>query len=260
MNVGLIGAGAISTYVLEELNGAHSDPDLTVTSILVRDRTKYKELENKYDVRLFTSIEAFLQSSIDIVVEAANVAAVTELLSTVIPKKDIVLISTGALADEAFLQKMKDITVKYGRQIYLPSGAIGGLDLVQNVAAVGKIEKVNLETRKPAHTLVDERIETEQIVFTGTASEAIKKYPKNLNVSIALALAGVGFDQTKVTMIADPTTDKNRHTIEISGEFGHAKLSILNNPLPTNPNTSYLAAISIIGTLKRRSASIKIGI
>ncbi|MBO1003654.1 aspartate dehydrogenase [Pseudogracilibacillus auburnensis] len=257
MNIGIIGAGAIATYLLNELN--ENKTNIQITSLYVRDHEKYKRLEEEYNIRLYTNLEQFLKADIDIVVEAANIEAVKQLLPEIITQKDAVVISIGALAEEEFLHEIKCALEKNQRHIYLPSGAIGGLDLVQNVSAVGKIKNVLLETRKPANTLVNAPIDEEQIIFEGTARKAIEKFPKNINVSIALALAGVGFDDTKVKIIADPHTENNLHTISVNGEFGQATFSITNKPLPSNPNTSYLAAISIIGTLKRLTSSIKIG-
>src|SRR5690625_6686522 len=105
MNVGLIGAGAIATYVLGEMK---KERDLKATSVFVRNEEKYKHLE-EYGVTLYTDFEAFLNSGIDIVVEAAGVAAAKQWLPTVVQKKDVILISIGALADEPFLQEITEV-------------------------------------------------------------------------------------------------------------------------------------------------------
>lgn len=252
----MIGAGAIATYVLKKLK---HHPHLHVTSLFVRNKKKYGPLAKKYGVVLFTDIEAFLQSQVDVVVEAANVEAATVYIPDVIRNKNLIVVSVGALAEEHFLQQVKQIAKQSGRHIYVPSGAIGGLDLVQNIAHTNDKLDVSLETRKPAHTLTTKQITQEQIVFTGNAANAIKQFPKNINVSIALALAGVGLEKTKVTMIADPNIDKNTHTIQLAGAFGEARFIIASSPLPDNPNTSHLAAYSVIGTLEKMLAPICIG-
>ena len=257
MKVGLIGAGAIGTYLLEELN-RKKDKNIRVTSILVRNFEKYQHLEKQYDIRLYTSLDEFLDSDIDIAVEAANVQTVREMLPKIVRQKDAVIISIGALAEEKFLNEIKEIIEVNGHKLYLPSGAIGGLDLIENVAAVGIIHSVSLVTSKPAHTLTNKSIDEAEVVYKGDAAEAIKQYPKNINVSIALALAGIGFKQTGVTLIADPNIDENIHSIEVSGEFGTASFTIRNKPLPSNKKTSYLAAVSVIGTLKKITRSIHI--
>lgn len=258
MNIGLIGAGAIARFLLNELNKKQLNV-FRITSVFVRDKEKYHTLENTYGVQLYTDLDGFLDSAIDIVVETADIEAVKTLIPTVIERKDIILISIGALADTDILKKLVEVAEQRGRQIYLPSGAIGGLDLLQNAHALGTVTQVSLTTRKPAHSLINEHIEEAKVVFEGKATDAIKQFPKNMNVSIVLALAGIGFDKTKVSLVADPHITKNIHEIEIIGDFGEAKLTIKNNPLPENPKTSYLAAMSILGTLQRINGQLLIG-
>src|SRR5699024_1663153 len=258
MKIGLIGAGAIANFLLKKVN-LEDKEDLQITSVFVRDREKYQTLEEKYGIQLFTNLEEFLDSDMDIVVEAANIEAVKALLPEVIKQKEAVLISIGALADEEFSQEISELAQRYQHSIHLPSGAVGGLDLLQNAHALGTVTEVALTTRKPAHSLIDQSVEEEVIVFEGKAADAIKQFPKNINVSIVLSLAGIGMEQTKVTMIADPHIEKNMHQVEIKGDIGEANFSITNNALPKNPKTSYLAAMSILGTLKRMESRVRIG-
>lgn len=270
MNIGIVGAGAIATFLMTKINQDKAG-EMRVTSVFVRNYEKYQNLEQQHHVTLFNDLDAFLASDIDIVVEAANIEAVRALFPNILPKKDVILISIGAMADADFFQKMNHLAEMYGRTIHLPSGAIGGLDLLQNAHADNGVHSVSLTTRKPAHTLIDSAKGTEQaqpnkeanagekVVFNGRASEAIKQFPKNINVSIILSLAAKGVDETNVTIIADPTIDNNIHSIDIKGDFGTASVTVANKPLPENPKTSYLAAMSVLGTLKRIQNRIKIG-
>src|SRR5699024_1857047 len=100
--------------------------------------------------------------------------------------------------------------------LHLPSGAIGGLDLLQNAQTFGKLDSVSLETRKPAGSVIGEEIDAEKVVFEGNAAEAIDKYPKSMNISIILAFAGVGMKDTDVTIIADPKIDRNVHNVKVT--------------------------------------------
>ena len=50
-------------------------------------------------------------------------------------------------------------------------------------------------------------------VFEGSAREAIAGFPANVNVAVALSLAGVGPDRTRVEIWADPGVTRNTHTI-----------------------------------------------
>ena len=258
MNIGLIGAGAIGRFLLNEINEKQLN-GFRIESVLVRDLEKYRVLEEEYGVQLFTDLHEFLDSNIDIVVEAADIEAVKKLMPTVVQRKNVVLISIGALADTELLSNIVQVAEERGSQIYLPSGAIGGLDLLQNAHALGTVRHVSLTTRKPASSLIQEKVEEEKIVFEGKATEAIQQFPKNMNVSIVLALAGIGFDKTQVTLVADPHIAQNIHEIEIIGDFGEATLTIKNNPLPANPKTSYLAAMSVLGTLQRINGQLLIG-
>ena len=258
MNIGLIGAGAIAHFILKELNEKQEE-GIRVTSIFVRDKKKHQMLESKFGVILFTDLDAFLDSEINIVVEAADINAVKNLVPAVIEKKDVILISVGALADEELFAEITHLANKHKNKIHLPSGAIGGLDLLQNANALGNITQVSLTTRKPASSLIDKEIDEAQVIFEGKAKDAIKQFPKNMNVSIILALSGIGFEKTTVCLVADPHIEKNVHQVEIVGDFGEATFTIKNNPLPKNPKTSYLATMSIIGTLKRLNRKMIIG-
>ena len=258
MNIGIIGAGAIAQFLLKEINQNQAN-DLHISSVFVRNREKYQDLEEPFSIQLYTEMDEFLQSGIDIVVEAANIDAVKSHIPTVLQQKSAVLISIGALADPSFLQKVSELSLKHHHAVHLPSGAVGGLDLLQNAHALGTVTEVALTTRKPANTLIDEPVNEEVIVYEGPAAKAIQQFPKNINVSIVLSLAGIGMEKTNVTIIADPHIKQNIHQADIKGDFGEASVQIKNNPLPENPKTSYLAAMSILGTLKRLVQTIHIG-
>ena len=255
MKIGLIGAGAIGQYLLKYINGKHHEK-MEITSVLVRDFDKYAHLQKEYRMNLYTDIDEFIDSEIDIIVEAANGSVAVDLLPKIIKRKEVMLISVGALANQ---EALKLVGQSDNRTLHLPSGAIGGLDLIQNAKWLGNLDSVSLTTRKPALSLIDELPDKEMIVFEGPASEAIDKYPKNMNVSIVLSLAGLGMGHTKVTLIADPNVDKNIHTIHATGNFGEMELTVKNVPLLENPKTSSLAALSVFSTLERLAEKVKIG-
>lgn len=256
MKIGIIGGGAIANFLLEK---AQKTSNLHIESVYIRNEEKYAHLKQQYQVELFTDMDDFLRSDIDIVVEAANVKAVKQLLPKVVKKKEVIVISIGAFADENFVSDVVSIAEKSNKRIHLPSGAIGGLDLLQNAHALEEVTDVSLTTTKPAHSLTDEPLTSSKIIFKGPAKEAIKRFPKNINVSIILSLAGIGTNETKVKIIADPQATKNEHMIEIKGAFGTASVIVANSPMENNPNTSYLAALSVLSTLKKQAQRIQIG-
>ena len=252
MNIGLIGAGAIGQFLLKH---AKDHSDLRITSILVRDKVKYHHLEEAYNVKLYTELNEFLKSDIDIVVEAANVEAVKTYLNAVLDVKDMMVISIGAFSDTSLLESVS--TSKH--KLYLPSGAVGGLDLIQNVNTLNHLSSVTLTTTKPASSLVDDELSEPTVVFEGAAKDAIDKFPKNMNVSIILSLAGLGIEKTKVRLVADPNATENVHHVYVTGEFGEATIEVKNHPLKVNPKTSALAALSVLSTLERIESNIFIG-
>ncbi len=258
MKIGLIGAGAIANFLLTEIN-QKGYGHFQVTDVFVRNKNKYHALEDKFNLKLHTDLESFLRTEIDLVIEVASVTAVKTLLPAILEQKDVLIVSVGALVDQIFMKNLTQIAKNNQRKLYLPSGAIGGLDLLQNAHALKTVDHVTLTTRKPANTLINEELSKEKVVFEGKAEDAIKQFPKNINVAIILSLAGIGIEKTTVRIIADPKLDKNIHQINISGDFGEANFEFKNNPLPLNPKTSYLTALSILGTLERLHQSIKIG-
>src|SRR5699024_344146 len=252
MNIGLIGAGAIGQFLLTHTK-EHND--LCITSVLVRDKAKYQHLEETYNLELYTNLNEFLNSNIDIVVEAANVEAAKQYLKDVLNVKDMMVISIGAFSDVSLLEDVKTSHHK----LYLPAGAGGGLDLIQNGNTLDHLSSVTLTTTKPASSLVDDELSESTVVFEGPAKDAIDKFPKNMNVSIIVSLAGLGIEKTKVRLVADPDATENIHHVKITGEFGEATIEVKNQPLKENPKTSALAALSVLSTLERIENNIIIG-
>lgn len=262
MKLGLIGSGALGTFLLEKLNKEHYLHDFTIQAIFdEREKSKVKlsVLAEKYNVTAYQNLDDFLQSDIDVVVECANIGAVREYAPKIAARKDLLIISIGALVEQAFYADLRKIATENQRKVMLPSGAIGGLDLIQAAKLSGNLQEVMITTRKPAMSLVDTDTGREQIIFDGLAKEAIEQFPKNINVAIILSLAGLGPNETKVKIIADPTIDKNMHSIQARGDFGHFELTIENLPMPSNPKTSYLTALSILASIKSLLDPVVIG-
>jgi aspartate dehydrogenase len=155
-----------------------------------------------------------------------------------------------------------------GGQIIVPTGALIGLDAV-TAAAVGAIHSVRLVTRKPiaglvgAPHLVENKIDIEGIteplrIFEGTARQAAKGFPANLNVAVALSLAGIGPDKTRVEIWADQTVTRNTHSIEVDSDSARFSMTIENIP-SENPRTGRITALSVIACLRKQRASLRIG-
>ena len=96
------------------------------------------------------------------------------------------------------------------------------------------------------------------MIFEGSALEAVKAFPANVNVAATLFLAAEG-SEVWVNVVADPGIHVNRHEIEVEGDFGRISTKVENVPSPKNPKTSYLAALSAIATLRSIVEPVKIG-
>lgn len=258
--IGLIGAGNIGTFILDTINVKQLIPHTQISAVFYRSGREKERIAHQYKVKVFTDFQDFLDEDFDLVIEAATVQAVKKYAAPIVKRKaDFLVVSVGALADAAFYDELRQLCTTYHSSVYLPSGAIGGLDIIKAAQSVNGLHSVSITTRKPPQALLDQPIEQETVVYEGPAKEAIERFPKNVNVAILLSLAGLGVEKTKVRVIADPKVKRNTHTIEASGSFGKTTIIVENEPMPDNPKTSYLAALSVIAALNDQQNVIRIG-
>ncbi|ETP70392.1 aspartate dehydrogenase [Planococcus glaciei CHR43] len=258
MNIGIIGTGNIASYLLEQINHKQL-ANGRVTAIFGRNQEVGQRLSEDFEADFYTDLKSFLNLPLDIVVEAATVEAAGIYVKDVVAsKKDLVVSSIGVFKNIAFLEELTALAESKGTQIFLPSGAIGGLDILQSAKAAGGLDRVQITTRKSPASLGIEADEA-RVIFDGSAFEAVGKFPKNINVALVLAIAGIGVEKTKVRIIVDPDIEQNSHTIEAEGEFGRMQLQVENNPTPSNPKTSLLAALSILSVLQNKDRALRIG-
>jgi aspartate dehydrogenase len=250
LTIGLLGCGNIANIIVKNHVGVE------IVALYDQIPERAENLGRLCNARVFRDIEEFLSADFDIVVEAASVAAAQVHAATVLEHgKDLVVMSVGAFAEKPFRDAVNDLARSLGRKIYIPSGAIFGLDNLK-IGQVSGIHRLLLRTTKNPRSLNMECAER-TLLFSGAAHECIKHYPKNTNVSVALELAsGRTVD---VELWADPAVDRNVHEIVIEGDFGEATITVRNLPSPDNPATSYLAALSIVTLLKNLGEPMRIG-
>jgi len=196
-----------------------------------------------------------------LVVECAGHSAIHDhlpaLLGAGIP---VVVASVGALADPSLRDRLAEASERGGGRVILPSGAIGGVDVLRAAGEHG-LTSVTYTGRKPplawlgtpAESFDLDHLRVPTQIFEGSASEAARLYPKNANVTATIALAGLGFERTAVRLFADPTIAQNEHEIEASGAFGTFCITLRNVPLSDNPKTSLLAALSLGDAVRRET-------
>ncbi|PJN88762.1 aspartate dehydrogenase [Bacillus sp. mrc49] len=261
MRLGLIGCGNIGKFLLQAINANGLLPGSKIVAIYARREEIAAQLSDEFKAKACGDVDAILKSDVDLIIEAATVEAAKEYgLNVLKSGKDLLLSSIGAMADPDFAENANKLCQMNNVQLYLPSGAIGGLDILKSANAMNGLETVSITTRKPPSALpACSSLANETVLFVGSAAEAIKQFPRNINVAIVLSLAGLGSEHTKVKIIADPTVVKNIHLIEATGSFGKLKLEVENEPLPNNPKTSYLAALSVLATLQNNGKCVQIG-
>jgi aspartate dehydrogenase len=266
MKIALIGCGSIGTIVAQNIIENRINAKLVYVYDI--DTKKATDFAKKFHTE-YKNFDEILKEDLDLILEAASQDAVRTLIPKALrAKKNVMIMSTGALVDQKLFQGIKDLAEKNNLKVYLPSGAIVGLDGIKS--ASNEIDKVMIKTTKNPKSLesapffekhhVDlNKIKKPTIIYEGPAEEAVKLFPSNVNVAASLSLAGIGPKRTKVQIIADPNITSNIHEIIAEGKFGVLKTRVENVPSPDNPKTSYLAALSAIATLKKITEPIQVG-
>jgi len=250
IRVGLIGCGNIGHIIAQHVQG------VTIVALFDKYIERALDLEQITGAKAYDKFETFIAGDFDLVVEAASVSAVIAYAAEVLShKKNLVIMSVGALADLEFREQLRDLARRHARRIYIPSGAIFGLDNLK-IGRISVINRLLLRTVKSPASLGIEARER-RLIFTGKAHECIKAFPKNVNVSVAMSLAA-GRD-ADVELWVDPAVDRNVHEMVIEGDFGESCIRVTNVPSPDNPATSYLAALSILSLLKNLDDPIIVG-
>jgi aspartate dehydrogenase len=258
LSIAILGHGTIAGYVMDQIR---DDTNIKLSAVLARVPSLDKAKVFTRGICPVITSSHQLPADVELVIDCAGheglLAHGTDILSAGI---DMITISTGALADVEFFNQLESAAKKGNSRLKLLSGAIGGIDALM-AANVGELSSVNYIGRKPptgwkgspAEHQCDLMALTSPFThFKGTARNAATQYPKNANVAATIALAGISMDDTKVELIADPNITKNTHEVHAVGSFGNFQLKIEGKPLPGNPKSSALAAMSIVQELRRR--------
>jgi aspartate dehydrogenase len=237
--VGVIGCGAIGTIIAE----AFGHRILACEELILYDyeleRAEKLKSQLHFPARVVLSLDEMLRLHPKVVVEAASQQAARDYVGRIVAKGiDVIVMSTGALLG-LNLQS---------RRVHVPSGAIGGLDAL-SAAALAGVDEVILTTRKNPRALDVDFVE-ETVVYEGSAEEAARRFPREMNVAATLALT-VKPARVRVRVVSDPLVHRNTHEISVKWRFGEMFLRFANDPHPENPRTSALAAWSAISLLRK---------
>ena len=262
--IGIVGCGTIGRALVSAVHNGKLC--VHIAGVSSRTESSAREFLSSFkNPPSYLPLEKLIAAS-DLIIEAAGGVVVPGLAREVFAAgKDLMVISAGALLDHPEIIEQSRQT---GCRLYAPSGAIAGLDGIKS-ACVGQIIHVTMTTRKPpdglegAPYLVQNGISLaglnqEKEIFSGSAREACKGFPANVNVSAAVSLAGIGPDRTRIRILAVPGLKRNCHDIEVEGEFGRLHVHIENIP-SENPKTGKLTALSIIRSVQDVVDPVRIG-
>ena len=253
MTIGIMGCGAIASVITDFALEGKLGVDLKF--FYDQDMERAENLSSKVDGITVPNVFDMLDH-VDLVIEAASQQAVAKIIPPILKRgKDVIIMSVGALIDLDLKNRLETLALENNSRIYTPSGAIVGLDGIK-AASIGNITEVNLVTRKPPESL-GISIEKETILYEGKASEAVRKFPMNMNVAATLSIACNM--ETNVKIIADPEVQHNCHDIHVVGDFGELRTTTQNRSCSSNPKTSVLAAYSAIKLLKSLNENSRIG-
>ena len=269
LKIGIVGCGAIGS---------------SLAKVIVKDFAKEARLCGFYDLNkaksenlskklsggtsLVTASFRQLVAKSELVIEAASAKVSWDVAKyTLAHGKDIMIMSVGGVATR--LKQLTALAKKNGGHVYIPSGALSGIDAVK-AASRGKIKKITLSTTK--HPLsfkgvkfIEDKgiklsgIKKDTLLFSGTAAEAVKFFPQNINVAAVLGLAGIGVNKTIVRIIASPKVTRNIHEIKVEADAGNMSGRTENILHPDNPKTSFLAVLSAVAMIKQILEPVKIG-
>lgn len=266
MRVAVLGGGTIARLVLERRPAG-----IEIVAIAGRSAaSRGAALAREFSVPYVVGREQLLAARPAAVLEAASHEAVREHLVPLLEAGvGVVVLSAGALADDALKSRAERAAAKSGALFYVPSGGIGGLDALKTACLAG-VDEVSIRVAKPpaAWKGIDyverlgvdlDRLRGAKTLFEGPAREGVPHFPQNVNIAAVLSLAGIGMDRTRLEVVADPALQLNTHTIRVSGSAGRMTIVLENVPSPENPKTSWLACYSALAALNALSAKVRYG-
>ncbi|MGL4667110.1 MAG: aspartate dehydrogenase domain-containing protein [Saezia sp.] len=239
--VGLIGIGAIGSYLYERLLQDGVEVVFVCASLKVQGQP-YSDVM----IDSIEELEVKCQQGLDLVVEAATFAAVQSYAPVVLKYADMAILSSTALADETFYQTINDLCRQHQTRLFVPHGAVMGLDGIMDAREA--LKSVTITTTKTPRSLGREDF-VKTVVYDGATRQACKLYPRNVNVHASTALAGMGFDKTRSVIVSDPDAKGNGHEIEVKGEGFAFKVQTMSET--ASKVSSVYTLISAYGAVQR---------
>jgi aspartate dehydrogenase len=270
MRIGILGGGVIARLFLEHVRRGKMG-DARVVAVTGRSvASRGKALAREFHVPFVVGAKKLIAARPEVVIEAASHDAVREYAGALLAKGiAVIVLSSGALCDDKLRKRLERTAAKHRALLYVPSGGIGGLDALKAACAAG-VDEVSIAVTKPPAAWKDipyveklkvdlDRLTGPVTLFEGTAREGVPHFPANVNIAAVLALAGIGFDRTRLKVVADPALKFNTHFITIRGKTGTIDLRFESVPSPDNPRTAMLACYSALAAIRQFGSLVRYG-
>lgn len=262
--VSVIGYGALGRTFAQAFEDKLAE-NLLLSGILSDRQRDREDIARDHSCAVYTCLEELLEDKPDYVIELAGAEVVAGWGEQILRQGcDFILASIGALADASLYASLKAAAESSGARIYVPSGAVGGFDLMQTISLMGETQAIIENIKAPeslagAPYLEDKTLsDTErQVLFEGNAADAIKGFPKNVNVAVASALASVGIDQMAVQIVSVPGQKSSVHRVRLTSELADAVIEVSSRPDPQNPRSSTITAWSIVSLLQNLNSAVQ---
>jgi aspartate dehydrogenase len=270
MRVGILGGGVIARLFLEHARRGEMGEAKVVALAGRGENSRGKALAREFGVPFVIGTEKLIAARPDVVIEAASHEAVRDHAQALLSKGiAVIVLSGGALCDEDLRACLERTAAEHRALLYVPSGGIGGLDALKAACAAG-VDEVSIAVTKPPAAwkgipyVERKNIDLDQLsgpvtLFEGSAREGVPHFPANVNIAAVLSLAGVGFDRTRLKVVADPALKFNTHVIRIRGRTGTIDLRFESVPSPDNPKTAMLACYSALAAFRQFDSPVRYG-
>jgi aspartate dehydrogenase len=209
--IGLLGCGSIGGFLARHVLAADAGDAMELSYVFDTDEKRLQNIPPP--CRVTAEADLFARPA-DLVVEAAHADLVRAVALRIVERSDLLLFSLTALADDGFRTALEQTAVAHRHKVFLPHGAIIGIDGL--VDAGPTLTSVTVTTTKSPASL-GLPPDSYQVVYEGPVRGACQKFPRNVNVHAAVALAGLGFDRTVSRIVADPAVSTNAHLVEVEG-------------------------------------------
>lgn len=267
VSIGVIGLGAIGRTVVDCVIRDSAFAHVKIAAVLVRSGGSAEAaIAHLGRIPVVCALPELLDKRPDIAVECAGQSAVADYGPAILSHGiDLMVSSTGALADDGLFAEMTGAASRAEARILIPAGAIAGLDGLGALKLAG-LDAVTYRSVKPlvawrgteAEQLVDlDAIDAPTTFFRGTARQAARRFPKNANLAATVALAGSGFEGTSVELVADPGSSANVGMIEAESRLGTMTV-VISGTASSNPKTSASTAFSLLHAILSQTGCVVI--